>query len=267
MNQLVDDGLAVALRAALAAVSPDLPRPALNLASFVLFLVECHAGAYMEAANRGLGMIAAGTMPKAGQLHVALALNYAGMSAEAYHFLAEANRPKGDYQLACCASRIGDYEVALGHLIRAIEIDPAAVVSRIPIDLDFAPMWEHFITGAATFRECAMLHSPLMDLCWSEIAGFDKPGSYLDHFDYARLPERLRPAVKAHVGLFVYRARGAGDRGYDVNLAGELAEFLARDAAERLATSQAAVSAAAIPLKMLLAANALAESGDIMHAR
>ena len=267
LNELVDEGLASPLRAALAALPPDLPGPARNLSSFVLLLLDCNTGAYTEAADRGLAMNAAGIMPKAGQLHVALALNYAGRPDEAYDILAKADRPKGDYQLACCASRIANYEVALGHLIRAVEIDPAVSVSRIPIDVDFAPMWEHFINGAATIGECVMLHSPLLDVCWAEIAGFDKPCSYLDHFDYARLPARLRPAVKANVGLFVYRARVAGDPRYDVNLASELAEFLARDAAERLATSQAAVSAAAIPLKMLLAANALAESGDIMHAR
>jgi tetratricopeptide (TPR) repeat protein len=267
LNRLVDDGLAAPLRAALAALPPDLPWPARNLASFVLFLLECNIGAYAEAAERGLAMNAAGTMPKVAQLHVALALNYAGRPDEAYDFLAGTDRPTGDYQLACCASRFGNYEVALDHLIRAIKIDPASVVSRIPIDVDFAPMWEHFAKGAATIRECAMLRSPLLDLCWQETAGFDKPGSYLDHFDYARLPERLRPAVKANVGLFVYRARVAGDRGYDVDLATELAEFLARDAADRLAASQTAVNAAAIPLQMLLAADGLAESGDIMHAR
>lgn len=264
LDTLVDEGFAGPLIAALEA---ECKKPAPRYSIFVTLLtLELHQARYAEAAARGAMMIQKEGSPDWLRMSVALAHHYAGLPEDAYRILEESGRPDHAYQMACCAAGMGRHAVALAHLSAATETSEPNRVRSL-LDEDFDPLWEHFTTGAANFKECALLASPEMARCFGPVPPYDGSLDYLDHFDFARLPERLRPAVKAQLLLSTYVPRQPSDRGYDDGLSTELFHFRVTEGLKRRMRATAAWDMAKRAMLVLAEAETCAAAGNMMHAR
>ena len=264
LDTIVDEGFGSSLCDALEAeaAKPD----ALLFVWCLLIPLEIHERRYLKAALRGRTLIERDALPDLLRVSVALAHHYAGLPGEAYELLVEDHRPFDEFQLACCAARMGKHSVALEHLIKATATSETNRV-RALLDEDFDPLWEHFDTGAANFQECALLASPGMAHCFGPVPPYDGSLDYLDHFDFARLPERLRPAVKARFALSIYAPRRPGDRSYDDALSTELFHFRITEGVNRRLRATAAWDMAKRALLVLAEAETCAGAGNMMHAR
>ncbi len=264
LDTLVEEGFAEPLAAALKIESEKPGSP--GIISTVLVALEVHLRRYDDAAARGRAIIQRKGCPERLRMTIALALHYAGLSEEAYRLLEEGGQPDHVYQMACCAARMGKHTVALGHLIEATATSETNRVRSL-LDEDFDPLWEHFDTGAANFQECALLASPAMARCFGPVPPYDGSLDYLDHFDFARLPERLRPAVKARFVLSTYVPRQPGDLGYDDGLSTELFHFRVTEGLNRRMRASAAWDMAKRAMLVLAEAETCAAAGNMMHSR
>lgn len=264
LDALIDDGFIEPFAAALKFESGKPGSP--DILSKLLVALEVHQGRYSDAAARGRAIIEREGCPENLRMTIALAHHYAGLFEDAYRILEEGGQSDHTYQMACCAARLGKYAVALGHLIKATATSETNRVRSL-LDEDFDPLWEHFATDAANFRECALLASPAMARCFGRVPPYDGSLDYLDHFDFARLPERLRPAVKAQVISSIYSPRQPGDRGYDDGLSTELFHFRVTEGLNRRMRATAAWDMAKRAMLVLAEAETCAAAGNMMHAR
>jgi tetratricopeptide (TPR) repeat protein len=200
------------------------------------------------------------------RMTVALAHHFAGLPADAYRILEEGGKPEHAYQMACCAARMGRYSVSLEHLIEAIELSEANRV-RALLDEDFEPLWEHFASGAANFQECTLLASRSISRCFEPVPAYDGSQDYFDHFDFQRLSEHLRSAVRPRLLSSTYVARQPGDRGYDDQLSNELFCFRVTEGVNRRGRATAAWDMARRAMLVLTEAETCATAGNMMYAR
>jgi tetratricopeptide (TPR) repeat protein len=264
VNALVDAGLTESLRASVEPEPND--SPAFPMAQRILLALDIFEHRYAEAARRGHDLVTAGLGARVGFMRIALAHHYSQMPAEAYRILEESGRPMSDYQMACCAARMGKHSLAMEHLIKTTAASEPNRI-RALLDEDFEPLWAHFAFGGATFHDCYILSSPPMARLFEPVPPYDPSWDYYDHFDLARLPKRLWPAVKPQVLLATYIARVPGDRGYDDELSTALFTFRVADGINRRGRATIAWKMAMTVFGALGAAEKAAAKGDMMHAR
>ena len=262
--ELIDEGLSGALCDALE-VEADKPDAQLFV-WHLLIRLEIHEHRYEEAARRGRFIRDRKLLHYPMRFIVALAHQYAGRLGEAYAFMAEKYRPAYDYQMACCAARMGWHSVAIGHLIKGTAISDACRF-RCVFDEDLGPLWEYFISGEANFRDCVLLASPEMAPCFKLEPPDDKAWGLLDHTDFDRLPERLRSAVKPQLRWASYVPREPGDRGYDAELKNDLHHFRHLRIYERVCRAMDALDYAESVVCLLAEAEKEAEAGNMVCAR
>ncbi len=265
IEELIDAGFAGALCDALE-VEADKPEAKLFVWELLIRL-EIHEARYEEAAARGRYLRERKLLrpDSSMRLIVALAHQYAGRLGEAYAIMAENYRPSYDYQMACCAARMGWHSVAIGHLIKAAAISDANH-SRCMFDEDLVPLWEYFISGEANFRDCVLIISPEIAPCFKLETSESNEWGFLDHFDFAKVPERLRPAIRSIFFHVVYVPRQPGDRGYDPKLGNALHHFRSHGILERIGRAKHVQGIARFILNLFAKAEMEAEAGNMESA-
>lgn len=264
LDALVAEGFSAPL---IAALEPESKKPTASYAIFATLLaLEIYERRYVEAAARGRSIISNEGFPESIRMSVALAYHYAGLPADAYLILQEGGNPAHTYQMACCAARMGQYSLAIEHLVDATAKSETNRVRSL-LDEDFDPLWEHFASGTADMHECVLLASPSMARCFGPVPEYDGGLDYLDHFDFARLPERLRLAVKPRIFSATFVARQPGDRDYDDGLSNELFSFRLTEGVNRRERATAAWNMAKQATLVLAEAETCAAAGNMMYAR
>lgn len=235
-----------------------------DLAQRVLMALDIIEHGCPVAADRGLRLIVAGRASSHTVLITALCRHYMGRTRDAFQLLLDHHHPIFDYQLACCAADLGWAPVALQRLALARDKTPS-VATRAIVDVDFRGLWGHFRSGAATLEECHLLCGASFDLLRAQAENPSSlPFEFLDHFDYAELPDELRQVVRLAPLLVVFKQACKTDEDKHA------LESWWRD---RVATAavlfgEASISAHAKVIGAQIGyAEAAAERGDMMAAR